>query len=93
MKRVNMARWGVLKGVPHITMNAITPPIPPTPRSFHRRMLVKRWYSLSGTESVRAAIIADESLDESTREELLKIADRRVSDIIDARLREPFEQS
>lgn len=66
---------------PHNTMT-----IDPHTRREYRRMLAKRWYSLSGVESVRKAVVADEELDENAREELVKISDRRVDEIIDARL-------
>jgi hypothetical protein len=55
-------------------------------RAEHRRMLVKRWYSLSGVETVRKTICNDETLDGGTRDELLRIADRRIDEIVDARL-------
>lgn len=69
-------------------MNVSDPQSPSKPqsRADHRRMLVKRWYSLSGIEAVRAQLTQDDTLDEVARDELIKIADRRINEIIDAHL-------
>lgn len=55
-------------------------------RNEYRKALCKNWYSLSGVESTRHTIANDESLDENIQYELLQLIDRRIVQIVDARL-------
>jgi hypothetical protein len=54
----------------------------------YKKLLCKRWYSISGLEIAYRLIETNKSLEDSERESLLAIASRRINDMVDFRLSE-----
>ena len=59
-----------------------------SPHQTYKKLLCKRWYSISGLEIACRLIETDKSLEDPERESLLAIASRRINDMVDFRLSE-----
>jgi hypothetical protein len=57
----------------------------------HRHCLAKAWYSISGFERAQRRITQDKSLNEQDRNALLGLITRRLTALVDARLRNEEE--